>query len=50
MILIRSWLGNIWIYLWIALGVILSCIFGWFVPQSWVVVYWNRFILPTALW
>lgn len=50
MILIRSWAGNIWIYLWIALGVILSCIFGWFVPQSLVVAYWNRFILPTALW
>lgn len=50
MFFIRSWLGNLWIYLWIVIGVILSCIFAWFVPQKWTVVYWNKFILPTALW
>lgn len=50
MFFVRSWLGTVWIYLWIALGVIFSCIFSWFVPQKWTVVYWNRFILPIALW
>jgi len=34
----------------IVFGVVFSCIFGWFVPQSWVVVFWNRLVLPCALW
>ncbi len=50
MFLIRSWLGSLWIYFWIAFGVILTCVLGWFIPQKWVIYYWNRFQLPVALW
>lgn len=50
MFFIRSWLGTLWIYFFIAFGVIVTCIFGWFVPQKWVVAYWNRFQLHIALW
>ncbi len=50
MFFIRSWLGTIWIYAWIAFGVLATCVFGWFVPQKWVVFFWNRMLLKTALW
>ncbi len=50
MFAVRSWLGTLWIYFWIAFGVILTCIFGWFVPQKWIIAYWNRFQLHIALW
>lgn len=50
MFFIRSWLGTIWIYFWIGFGVVATCVFGWFVPQKWVVFFWNRLLLRIALW
>ena len=50
MLFIRSLLGNIWLYGCIVFGVVFSSIFGWFVPQGWVVSFWNKFILSSALW
>lgn len=47
---IRSWLGIIWIYFWIGFGVIITCILGWLVPQKWVICFWNKCMLPVALW
>lgn len=47
---IRSILGNIAIYGVITIAVLLCCVFGWFVPQKWVVFFWNRIMLPMAVW
>lgn len=50
MLFIRSLSGNVWLYACIVFGVIFCCIFGWFMPQRWIINFWNKFLLPIALW
>lgn len=50
MVLLRSILGNICMYGMIIISILGTCIFGWFVPQRWTVFYWNKIMLPVAVW
>ena len=50
MMAVRSLLGNIWVYTLLGMGCIFISVFGWFIPQKWNVVYWNKLMLPLVLW
>ena len=50
MLFMRSLLGNIWVYGWIVIGVIVCGIIGWFLPTKWHINWWNHIILPKILW
>lgn len=50
MTFVRSWLGTIWIYFWIAIAVITIVLVGPFIPQKWLISIPNNFYLPIALW
>jgi 1-acyl-sn-glycerol-3-phosphate acyltransferase len=47
---VKSLLSNIWIYGFIAFGVVFASVFGWFLPQRFHMYWWNHLILPKVLW
>ena len=50
MLFVRSLLGNVWLYSCIVFGVLFCCVFGWFLPQKYIIKFWNKLDLPVALW
>lgn len=50
MTFIRSLIFNIICYTTILIGCLVSTIFGFFVPQKWIINWWNYLVLPFLRW